>query len=139
MTSPGIDVVAVGDAIVDVIATCDDRFIEERGLVKGSMQLLTTAQADELYAAMGPAREISGGSAANSMAGIAALGLDVAFIGQVAADQLETALKQYYVHQMPLLMRAGDQRVAITVRDDQGAVASVISRVFRIGDGSSSG
>ena len=88
MTSPGIDVVAIGDAIVDVIATCDDRFIAERGLVKGSMQLLTTAQADELYAAMGPAREISGGSAANSMAGIAALGLDAAFIGQVAADQL---------------------------------------------------
>ena len=79
---------AIGDAIVDVIATCDDRFIAERGLVKGSMQLLTTAQADELYAAMGPAREISGGSAANSMAGIAALGLDAAFIGQVAADQL---------------------------------------------------
>ena len=88
MTSPGIDVVAIGDAIVDVIAACDDRFIAERGLVKGSMQLLTTAQADELYAAMGPAREISGGSAANSMAGIAALGLDAAFIGQVAADQL---------------------------------------------------
>jgi sugar/nucleoside kinase (ribokinase family) len=80
--------VAIGDAIVDVIAKCDDRFIEDRGLVKGSMQLLTTEQADELYAAMGPAREISGGSAANSMAGIAALGLDVAFIGQVAADQL---------------------------------------------------
>ncbi len=52
------------------------------------MQLLTAEQADELYAAMGPAREISGGSAANSMAGAAALGLDVAFIGQVANDQL---------------------------------------------------
>jgi sugar/nucleoside kinase (ribokinase family) len=88
VTSPGIDVVAIGDAIVDVIATCDDGFIAERGLIKGSMQLLTTSQADELYAAMGPAREISGGSAANSMAGIAALGLDVAFVGQVAADQL---------------------------------------------------
>jgi sugar/nucleoside kinase (ribokinase family) len=52
------------------------------------MQLLGAEQADELYAAMGPAREISGGSAANSMAGAAALGLDVAFVGQVAADQL---------------------------------------------------
>lgn len=52
------------------------------------MQLLSTEQADDLYAAMGPAREISGGSAANSMAGAAALGLDVAFIGQVADDQL---------------------------------------------------
>jgi len=82
------DVVAIGDAIVDVIATCDDSFIAERGLTKGSMQLLTTAEADELYAAMGPARESSGGSAANSMAGLAGLGLDVAFIGQVADDQL---------------------------------------------------
>jgi len=88
VTSPELDVVAIGDAIVDVIATCDDSFIATRGLTKGSMQLLTTAAADELYAAMGPARESSGGSAANSMAGLAGLGLDVAFIGQVADDQL---------------------------------------------------
>ena len=88
MTSPNLDVVAIGDAIVDVIASCDDSFIAARGLTKGSMQLLTTAEADELYAAMGPARESSGGSAANSMAGLAGLGLDVAFIGQVASDQL---------------------------------------------------
>jgi sugar/nucleoside kinase (ribokinase family) len=90
VTSPALDVVAIGDAIVDVIATCDDSFIVERGLTKGSMQLLTAPQADELYAAMGPAREISGGSAANSMAGIAALGLNAGFIGQVADDQLGT-------------------------------------------------
>ncbi|MFL6744151.1 MAG: adenosine kinase, partial [Sphingomicrobium sp.] len=88
MTSPALDVVAIGDAIVDVIATCDDDFIAERGLTKGSMQLLTTKQADELYAAMGPAREVSGGSAANSMAGVAALGLNAGFVGQVADDQL---------------------------------------------------
>ncbi|HKP33461.1 MAG TPA: adenosine kinase [Sphingomicrobium sp.] len=83
-----LDIVAIGDAIVDVIATTDDEFIRQRGLPKGGMQLLTAEQADELYAAMGPAREISGGSAANSMAGAAALGLGVAFIGQVANDQL---------------------------------------------------
>ena len=88
MTSPNLDVVAIGDAIVDVIATCDDNFIVARGLTKGSMQLLTTEQADELYAAMGPAREISGGSEANSMAGVAALGLNAGFVGQVADDQL---------------------------------------------------
>jgi sugar/nucleoside kinase (ribokinase family) len=80
--------VAIGDAIVDVIATCEDSFIAERALPKGGMQLLTTEQADELYSAMGPAREISGGSAANSMAGIAALGLNAGFVGQVADDQL---------------------------------------------------
>ena len=80
--------VAIGDAIVDVIATCDDSFIVERGLTKGSMRLLSTAEADDLYAAMGPAREVSGGSAANSMAGLAALGLRAGFVGQVANDQL---------------------------------------------------
>ena len=83
-----MDIVAIGDAIVDVIATTDDSFIEKHGLPKGGMQLLTYEQADALYAAMGPAREISGGSAANSMAGAAALGLDAAFVGQVADDQL---------------------------------------------------
>ena len=88
MTSPGLDIVAIGDAIVDVIATCEEDFLVERGLNKGSMQLLDAAQADALYAAMGPAREISGGSAANSMAGAAALGLNAGFIGQVADDQL---------------------------------------------------
>jgi sugar/nucleoside kinase (ribokinase family) len=88
VTSSSLDIVAIGDAIVDVIATCDDGFIRAHRLPKGGMQLLGAEQADELYAAMGPAREISGGSAANSMAGAAALGLDVAFVGQVAADQL---------------------------------------------------
>jgi len=88
VTSSNLDVVAIGDAIVDVIATCDDAFLEEHRLPKGSMQLLSTPEADALYAAMGSAREISGGSAANSMAGAAALGLRAAFIGQVADDQL---------------------------------------------------
>jgi sugar/nucleoside kinase (ribokinase family) len=88
VTTSQLDVVAIGDAIVDVIATCDEHFLAQRGLTKGAMQLLTTEQADELYAAMGPAREVSGGSAANSMAGIAALGLNAGFIGQVADDQL---------------------------------------------------
>jgi sugar/nucleoside kinase (ribokinase family) len=88
VTSSSLDIVAIGDAIVDVIATTDDSFIEQHRLPKGGMQLLGYEQADALYAAMGPAREISGGSAANSMAGAAALGLDAAFVGQVAVDQL---------------------------------------------------
>ena len=87
--NPGaLDIVAIGDAIVDVIAICEDSFLTANGLTKGSMQLLSTDQADALYSAMGPAREISGGSAANSMAGVAALGLDAGFIGQIADDQL---------------------------------------------------
>lgn len=90
MTSPAPDIVAIGDAIVDVIATCDDAFLAEHDLPKGSMQLLSPAEADRLYAAMGSARETSGGSAANSMAGVAAMGASAAFIGQIAKDQLGT-------------------------------------------------
>jgi sugar/nucleoside kinase (ribokinase family) len=88
VTQPALDIVAIGDAIVDVIATCDDAFLVEHDLPKGSMQLLDTDAADRLYAAMGNARETSGGSAANSMAGVAAMGGKAAFIGQVADDQL---------------------------------------------------
>ena len=88
MTNPAIDIIAIGDAIVDVIATCDDAFIAMHDLPKGGMQLLDIESADRLYAAMGNARETSGGSAANSMAGIAAMGGQAAFIGQIADDQL---------------------------------------------------
>ena len=88
MTQPSLDVIAVGDAMVDVIATCDDAFLAARGLEKGGMRLLATDEADSLYAAMGTGRETSGGSAANSMAGVAALGGRSGFIGQIANDQL---------------------------------------------------
>ena len=88
MADATLDIVAMGDAIVDVIADCDEDFIRAHHLPKGSMQLLTPDQADDLYAAMGVAREMSGGSAANSMAGVAAMGGRAAFIGQIAEDQL---------------------------------------------------
>lgn len=88
MGGHAVDIVAIGDAIVDVIATCDDSFLEALGYPKGSMRLLTDDEARDLYACVGPVREISGGSAANSMAGAAALGLEAAFVGQVADDQL---------------------------------------------------
>ena len=88
VNQPSLDIVAIGDALVDVIATCDDAFLVEHRLPKGLMQLLDTEAADLLYAAMGNAREMSGGSAANTMAGIAAMGGRAAFIGQVADDQL---------------------------------------------------
>jgi sugar/nucleoside kinase (ribokinase family) len=82
------DVLAIGNAIVDVIAETDDTFIEEEALTKGGMQLIDAARAKQLYGAMGPAREISGGSAANTLAGLSMLGRQCAFIGQVAGDQL---------------------------------------------------
>ena len=87
MAAAAFDILAIGDALVDVIATCEPAFLTAHGLPKGSMQLVSPAEADRLYAAMGVAREMSGGSAANSMAGIAAMGGRAAFIGQVAADQ----------------------------------------------------
>lgn len=89
MTStPRLDVVAIGNAIVDVLSRADDAFITERALTKGSMQLIDTRQAEDLYQAMGPGLEMSGGSAANTLAGMAALGARCGFIGQVAEDQL---------------------------------------------------
>ncbi|MFM6831971.1 MAG: adenosine kinase [Novosphingobium sp.] len=88
MSAPHYDVIAIGNAIVDVMAPCADADIERLGLAKGGMTLVDTDRARELYDAMGPAREISGGSAANTLAGLAALGAKCAFIGQVADDQL---------------------------------------------------
>lgn len=88
MSAPSTDVIAIGNAIVDVMAPCEDALIEQLGLERGGMTLVDTARAKELYDAMGPAREISGGSAANTLAGLAALGAKCAFIGQVADDQL---------------------------------------------------
>lgn len=82
------DVVAIGNAIVDVIARADDAMISAEGLTKGSMRLIDTAEAERLYAAMGSAVEVSGGSAANTLAGMAGLGRRCGFIGQVADDQL---------------------------------------------------
>lgn len=88
MPQPRFDVVAVGNAIVDVMAPSDDATIEKLGMTRGGMMLIDTDQAQSLYEAMGPAREVSGGSAANTLAGLAALGANCAFIGQVADDQL---------------------------------------------------
>ena len=88
MTEPRYDVIAIGNAIVDVMAPCSDELIDELQLNKGGMTLVDDEGAAMLYDAMGPAREISGGSAANTLAGMAALGAQCAFIGQVAKDQL---------------------------------------------------
>lgn len=89
MPNAEFDVVAIGNAIVDVISRTDEAFIAENGLTKGSMQLLfSTEEAETLYAKMGPGIETSGGSAANTLAGLAALGHRCGFIGQVADDVL---------------------------------------------------
>ena len=82
------DVTAIGNAIVDVLARADDALLVAHKLQKGAMSLIDAADAERLYGIMGPGREVSGGSAANTAAGIAALGGRCAYIGKVAADQL---------------------------------------------------
>jgi len=90
MTTKPLDVLAIGNAIVDVIADADDAFLQRHGMSKGSMRLIDAGEAERLYADMGPGRELSGGSAANTVAGLAALGLETGFIGQIAEDELGT-------------------------------------------------
>jgi len=88
MTASRFDVLCIGNAIVDVIARVQEDFVARHGLVKGSMNLIDEARAEELYAAMGQAIEISGGSAGNTAAGVASLGGRAAYFGKVKADQL---------------------------------------------------
>jgi sugar/nucleoside kinase (ribokinase family) len=88
MTQPSLDIVAIGNAIVDVIARADDALLASHALTKGGMQLIDAEMAELLYADMGAAVEISGGSAANTLAGLAMLGRSCGFIGQVRKDQL---------------------------------------------------
>jgi sugar/nucleoside kinase (ribokinase family) len=88
MSAQALDVVAIGNAIVDVLSHADDAALARLGLAKGAMTLIDGARAEELYAAMGPAMEVSGGSAANTVAGLASLGRRGAFIGKVRNDQL---------------------------------------------------
>lgn len=91
MTHPALDVVALGAAIVDILANVDDSFItaqESKGMNRGAMTLIDEARAEELYTAMPPAIETSGGSGGNTIAGIASFGGKTAFIGVTADDQL---------------------------------------------------
>lgn len=88
MASTRFDVIGVGNAIVDVIATADDAFLGQHAIEKGAMTLIDEARAEAIYGAMGPGQEVSGGSAANTLAGVASLGGRGAYIGKVADDQL---------------------------------------------------
>ncbi|KAB2944115.1 MAG: adenosine kinase [Hyphomicrobium sp.] len=81
------DVVGIGNAIVDIIGRCDDGFLSKHDLAKGFMRLIDAQEADRLYGLMGPSIERSGGSAANTVAGLASFGGRGAFIGRVADDQ----------------------------------------------------
>lgn len=81
-----LDVVGLGSSLVDVLSTVEDQVIEQLGLERGTMQLVDLARAEGIYSAMGPTVEVSGGSAANTIAGVAALGGAAGFVGKVADD-----------------------------------------------------
>ena len=85
------DVLGIGNAIVDVIARTDDDFLVRHGMNKGSMALIDETRAEAIYASMGPAMEISGGSGANTIAGVASFGARAAFFGKVKDDDLGRA------------------------------------------------
>lgn len=88
MADTTYDVVGIGNAIVDIIGRCNDAFLAEHGAPKGHMRLVDAPTVEALYKAMGPAIEISGGSAANTMTGIASLGGKAGFIGKISDDEL---------------------------------------------------
>lgn len=88
MTAQQLDVIGFGNAIVDVISRAEEAFLDRHDMRKGGMTLIDEARAEAVYAAMGPGVEISGGSAANTMVGVAALGGRSGFVGKVRDDEL---------------------------------------------------
>lgn len=88
MSEPQFDVLTIGNAIVDIIASTEDDFLVAENIIKGAMNLIDTERAEHLYAAMGPAIEASGGSAGNTAAGVASFGGRAAYFGKVADDHL---------------------------------------------------
>jgi sugar/nucleoside kinase (ribokinase family) len=91
MPSARFDVLGIGNAIVDVIARTEEDFLLRQGMRKGTMALIDEPRAQAIYEAMGPAMEMSGGSAANTIVGLASLGSRAAFIGKVKDDVLGRA------------------------------------------------
>ncbi len=91
MAAPRYDVLGIGNAIVDVIARAEDDFLVAHGMHKGTMALIDQARAEKIYQAMGPAVESSGGSAANTIVGVASFGGRAAFVGKVKDDELGRA------------------------------------------------
>jgi sugar/nucleoside kinase (ribokinase family) len=125
MTVRTLDVLAIGNAIVDVISRIDDSFLVANSLTRGAMRLIDEAEALSLYDRAGPAVEMSGGSAANTVAGIASLGGKAGFIGKVRDDQLG----QVFAHD---LKAAG---VSFQCRAAAGGPATARCLIFVTPDG----
>ncbi|MEQ1941425.1 adenosine kinase [Mesorhizobium sp. VNQ89] len=119
------DVLCIGNAIVDIIAQCDDAFLAENGIIKGAMNLIDMDRAGLLYSRMGPATEASGGSAGNTAAGVASFGGRAAYFGKIASDQLG----HIYTHDI----RA--QGVAFDTKPLTGEPPTARSMIFVTPDG----
>jgi sugar/nucleoside kinase (ribokinase family) len=119
------DVLCIGNAIVDIIAQCDEAFLSDNGIIKGAMNLIDTERAELLYARMGPAIEASGGSAGNTAAGVAGFGGRAAYFGKVADDELG----RIYAHDI----RA--QGVAFDTKPLAGEPPTARSMIFVTPDG----
>ncbi len=119
------DVLCIGNAIVDIIARCDDDFLRDNEIIKGAMNLIDAERAEHLYSRMGPAIEASGGSAGNTAAGVASFGGRAAFFGKVSADHLGTI----YAHDI----RA--QGVAFDTAPLAGTPPTARSMIFVTPDG----
>ena len=120
-----LDVLCIGNAIVDIIARAEDDFLRDNGIIKGAMNLIDRQRSDLLYERMGPAVEMSGGSAGNTAAGVASLGGQAAFFGKVADDHLGAI----YRHDI----RA--QGVAFDTEDLTAPPATARSMIFVTPDG----
>jgi sugar/nucleoside kinase (ribokinase family) len=123
MSEATYDVAAIGNALVDVLSHEPDALVERLGLVKGTMAMVDRARADDVYAAMGPGVEISGGSAANTAAGVASLGGRAAFVGRVGADQFG----QVFGHDLATLGVAFDAARATTPEGPTGRCLVIVT------------
>lgn len=119
------DVLCIGNAIVDIIARCEEDFLVENGIIKGAMNLIDAERAELLYSRMGPAIEASGGSAGNTAAGLASFGARAAYFGKVRDDYLGTI----FTHDI----RA--QGVAFDTKPLTGETATARSMIFVTDDG----
>lgn len=125
MTDAKYDVLGIGNAIFDVLVRTDEAFLSRHGMTKGSMALIDEARAAAIYRDMGPATEMSGGSAANTIVGIASLGARAAYVGKVKADQIGTL----YAHD---IRAAG---VAFDTKPAAAGPATGCSYILVTGDG----
>ena len=122
---PEYDVLSIGNAIVDIIAQCDEAFLADNGIIKGAMNLIDAERAELLYRRMGPAVEASGGSAGNTAAGIASFGGRSAYFGKVSQDHLGEIFTND-IHA---------QGVAFDTRPLQGTPPTARSMIFVTPDG----